>query len=182
MVENDIEKYHSWRNDLDVMNTTSLSLDLYSLDETRHFVENIILNSPSSKSYIIEERESNTAIGVMSLINIDTKNRNAECIIDIGEKEYWGKGYGTEALKTLLEYAFLELNLHRVSLRVFSLNEKAIRIYDKLGFVKEGVMRESLYRNGKWHDIIIMGVLKREYLTLNYRGVHRKRVKAILLE
>ena len=182
MVENDIEKYHSWRNDLDVMNITSLSLDLYSLDETRHFVENIILNSTSSKSYIIEERESNTAIGVMSLINIDTKNRNAECIIDIGEKEYWGKGYGTEALKTLLEYAFLELNLHRVSLRVFSLNEKAIRIYDKLGFMKEGVMRESLYRNGKWHDIIIMGVLKREYLTLNYRGVDRKRVKAILLE
>ena len=182
MVENDIEKYHSWRNDVDVMNTTSLSLDLYSLDETRHFVENIILNSTSSKSYIIEERESATAIGVMSLINIDTKNRNAQCIIDIGEKEYWGKGYGTEALKTLLEYAFLELNLHRVSLRVFSLNEKAIRIYDKLGFVKEGVMRESLYRNGKWHDIIIMGVLKREYLTLNYRGVHRKRVKAILLE
>ena len=165
MVENDIEKYHCWRNDLDVMKTTSPSLDLYSLDETRHFVKNIILNSTSSKSYIIEESEGNTAIGVTSLINIDTKNRNAECIIDIGEKEYWGKGYGTEALKVLLEYAFLELNLHRVSLRVFSLNERAIHIYNKLGFMKEGIMRESLYRNGKWHDILIMGVLKREYLS-----------------
>ncbi|WP_249872864.1 GNAT family N-acetyltransferase [Oceanobacillus saliphilus] len=164
MVESDIEKYHSWRNDLDVMKTTSPSLDLYSLDETRSFVENIILNSTSSKSYIIEEWEGNTTIGVTSLINIDTKNRNAECIIDIGEKEYWGKEYGTEALKMLLEYAFLELNLHRVSLRVFSLNERAIHIYNKLGFMKEGIMRESLYRNGKWHDIIIMGVLKREYL------------------
>ena len=165
MAENDIEKYHSWRNDVDVMKTTSPSLDLNSLNETRHFVENIILNSTSSKSYIIEEIEGNTAIGVTSLINIDPKNRNAECIIDIGEKGVWGKGYGTEALKILLEYAFLELNLHRVSLRVFSLNEKAIHIYNKLGFMKEGVIRESLYRDGKWHDIIIMGVLKREYLS-----------------
>ncbi|MCG7346293.1 GNAT family N-acetyltransferase [Sporosarcina sp. ACRSL] len=165
MVENDIEQYHSWRNDLHVMKTTSPSLDLYSLEETRSFVENIILKSTSSKSYIIEEREGNTAIGVTSLINIDTKNRNAECIIDIGEKDYWGKGYGTEALDMLLEYAFLELNLHRVSLRVFSFNERAIHIYQKLGFVKEGVMRESLYRNGEWHDIIIMGILKREYLS-----------------
>lgn len=166
MEEKDIERYHFWRNDIDVMKTTSTSLDLYSLDETRHFVENIILNSASSKSYVIEEREGNIAIGVTSLINIDTKNRNAECIIDIGEKEYWGKGYGTESLKMLLEYAFLELNLHRVSLRVFSLNERAIHIYNKLGFMIEGIIRESLYRNGKWHDIIIMGILKKEYLSM----------------
>ncbi|WP_164215747.1 GNAT family protein [Virgibacillus sp. YIM 98842] len=165
MEESDIEKYHSWRNDVDVMKTTNPAIDLYSLEETRNFVETIILNSASSKSYIIEEREGNTAIGVTSLINIDTKNRNAECIIDIGEKEYWGKGYGTEALKVLLAYAFLELNLHRVSLRVFSLNEKAIHIYHKLGFVEEGVMRQSLYRNGQWHDIILMGLLKEEYLS-----------------
>jgi RimJ/RimL family protein N-acetyltransferase len=65
----------------------------------------------------------------------------------------------------LLAYAFLELNLHRVSLRVFSLNEKAIHIYHKLGFVEEGVMRQSLYRNGQWHDIILMGLLKEEYLS-----------------
>ena len=165
MVESDIEKYHSWRNDLDVMKTTSPSLDLYSLEETRQFVENVILNSTSSKSYIIEEKEGNTAIGVTSLIHIDTKNRNAECIIDIGEQEYWGKGYGTEALQLLLAYAFLELNLHRVSLRVFSFNEKAIHIYYKLGFEKEGVIRESLYRNGEWHDIITMGILKSEYMS-----------------
>lgn len=152
-------------NDFDVMKTTSPSLDLYSLDETRNFVENRILNSISSESYIIEEREGKRAIGITSLTNIDTKNRNAECIIDIGEKDYWGMGYGTEALKILLEYAFLELNLHRVSLRVFSFNEKAIHIYNKLGFRKEGVMRESLYRNGTWHDIIMMGVLKRDYLS-----------------
>ena len=164
MVENDIERYHSWRNDLDVMKTTSPSLDLYSIDETRDFVKNVIINSNSSKSYIIEDIENNIPIGIMSLVKIDSKNRNAECIIDIGDKGYWGKGYGTEALNILLEYAFLELNLHRISLRVFSFNDKAIRLYDKLGFYKEGIMRESIYRNGKWHDIIIMGILKSEYM------------------
>jgi RimJ/RimL family protein N-acetyltransferase len=163
MEDSDIDKYHAWRNDLDVMKTTNPSLDLYTFTETRNFVETVILNSISSKSYIIEERDGNIPIGITSLINIDTKNRNAECIIDIGEKEYWGKGYGTEALKLLLDYAFLELNLHRISLRVFSHNERAIHIYNKIGFVQEGVVRESLYRSGKWHDTIIMGILKREY-------------------
>ncbi|MED4174038.1 GNAT family protein, partial [Halalkalibacterium halodurans] len=94
---------------------------------------------------------------------IDYKNRNAECIIDIGEKTYWGKGYGFEALRLLLNYAFLEMNLHRVSLRVFSFNKKAIRLYEKLGFKHEGTSRQCLYRYGQWHDIVHMGILKDEY-------------------
>ncbi|MCG1023249.1 GNAT family N-acetyltransferase [Sutcliffiella horikoshii] len=164
METKDIELYHTWRNDMDVMMMTSPSLDVYTLEETRSFVENVILSSTSSKSYIIVELESNTSIGVTSLINIDRKNRNAECIIDIGQKESWGKGYGSEALTILLEYAFKELNLHRVSLRVFSHNEKAIHLYTKLGFIKEGVSRDALYRNGRWHDIVHMGMLKSEYM------------------
>lgn len=164
MVREDIERYHSWRNNIDVMITTNPSLDLYSLEETREFVENVILNSNSSKSYIISENNSQVPIGITSLINIDYKNRNAECIIDIGEKEYWGKGYGKESLKLLLDYAFFELNLHRISLKVFSFNEKAIRLYSKLGFKNEGLSRQSLYRNGIWNDIIHMGILKEEYI------------------
>lgn len=170
MNSEDIPMYHKWRNDMEVMISTNPLLDVYTLDETKDFVENIIRQSPSSKSYIIEESETKIAIGITSLINIDTKNQNAECIIDIGEKKHWGKGYGTEALSILLQYAFLELNLHRISLRVFSINEKAIHIYSKLGFVNEGVSRQSLYRNGKWHDIIHMGILKEEFLKTDVRG------------
>ncbi|WP_067730783.1 GNAT family N-acetyltransferase [Oceanobacillus damuensis] len=162
--KNDIEQYHSWRNDTDVMFSTSSSLDLYSLEDTIDFVENVLINSKSSKSYIIVEKENQVSIGVTSLINIDYKNRNAECIIDIGEKKYWGQGYGKEALRMLLNYAFQELNLHRVSLRVFSFNEKAIRLYNKLGFKEEGISRQSLFRNGEWNDIIHMGILKEEYI------------------
>lgn len=160
----DIELYHSWRNDMDVMTSTNPFLDLYSLEDTRDFVENVILNSNLSKSYMIIEKENKVPIGITSLINIDYKNRNAECIIDIGEKEYWGKGYGTEALKILLDYVFLELNLHRVSLKVFSFNEKAIHLYKKLGFKEEGLSRQCLFREGKWSDIVHMGILKEEYV------------------
>lgn len=159
----DLEKYHSWRNDMDVMNSSNPSLDLYTLEDTKEFVEKVLINSNSSKSYIIVDKEKQVAIGIISLINIDFKNRNAECIIDIGEKGFWGNGYGTEALTILLNYAFQELNFHRVSLRVFSFNEKAIKLYNKLGFQKEGTTRQCLYRNGKWHDIIQMGILKDEY-------------------
>ncbi|WP_100374772.1 GNAT family N-acetyltransferase [Bacillus sp. FJAT-45037] len=169
MEKEDIEKYHQWRNDVEVMVTTSPVLDVYSFEETSNFVDNVLLNTNSSRTYIIELKNEKVSIGVTSLINIDTKNRNAECIIDVGEKEYWGNGYGTEAFKLLIDYAFLELNLHRLSLRVFSLNEKALHIYTKLGFVKEGVIRESLYRHGEWHDIIIMGILKKDYMNSNNR-------------
>ncbi|MDQ0159609.1 GNAT family N-acetyltransferase [Alkalibacillus salilacus] len=163
--KNDAEQYHQWRNDTDVMFSTNPSLDLYSFEETKDFVENVLMDNSSSKSYIIIDRKNEISIGITSLINIDYKNRNAESIIDIGEKEYWGQGYGTEALNLLLNYAFQELNLHRVSLKVFSFNEKAIKLYQKLGFKEEGKSRQSLFRNGQWHDIIHMGMLQDEYIS-----------------
>lgn len=156
--------YHTWRNDMEVMRSTNPSLDIYSEEATRHFVEHVILGSPSSKGYIMVEKNNDIPIGIMSLINIDYKNRNAECIIDIGEKDYWGKGYGKEGMKLLLNYCFYEMNLHRISLKVFSFNDRAIHLYEKLGFNKEGAARESLFRDGKWHDIIHMGLLQNEYV------------------
>ncbi|MED3735579.1 GNAT family N-acetyltransferase [Virgibacillus pantothenticus] len=166
MTIEDAEQYHSWRNDVDVMISTNPSLDFYSLLETKAFVEGVILHSSSSKSYIIQDKNTDKAIGITSLINMDHKNRSAECIIDIGEKDYWGKGYAKEALKLLLNYAFLEMNLHRVSLRVFSFNERAIHLYTKLGFKQEGASRQALFRSGNWHDIIHMGILQQEYMTI----------------
>lgn len=160
----DAELYDAWRNNIEVMRYTNPSLDLYSTEETIAFVEQVILGSHAAKSYIIVDKTEDIPIGITSLINIDYKNRNAECIIDIGEADYWGKGYGAEALTLLLDYAFSEMNLHRVSLRVFSFNERAIHLYKKIGFQQEGSSRESLFRDGKWHGIIHMGLLQCEYM------------------
>ncbi|TQR30164.1 GNAT family N-acetyltransferase [Brevibacillus brevis] len=163
MTGEDVDVYHTWRNDEEVMRTTNPSMDVYTWEDTNGFVNQVILHASSSKSYMIVDSQTNRPIGITSLIQIDLKNRNAECIIDIGEKEYWGKGYGREAMKLLLDYAFLEMNLHRVSLRVFSFNERAIKLYERLGFKQEGISRQFLFREGKWHDIVHMGILQQEY-------------------
>ncbi|MSS10917.1 GNAT family N-acetyltransferase [Clostridium sp. WB02_MRS01] len=163
MTSEDIDLYHQWRNDIEVMQSTAPLLDVYNNKETEEFVTNVILGSHFSKSYIIVEKKSDKPIGVTSLINLDYKNRNAECIIDIGDKEAWGKGFGAEAMNLLLDFGFLEMNLHRISLRVFSFNSRAIKLYEKLGFQWEGTLRESIFRGGQWHDILQMSILKNEY-------------------
>lgn len=164
ITKEDTELYHKWRNDLEVMHSTSPALDVYPIKATEDFVAYAILKSDTSKGYMMVDKQREISIGIVSLINMDYKNRNAECIIDIGEKAYWGKGYGAEGMKLLMDYAFFELNLHRVSLRVFSFNERAIHLYQKLGFEAEGKSREALFRDGKWFDIIQMGILQKEYL------------------
>lgn len=159
---NDYTTYHDWRNDIEVMETTSPQLDIYTLEETEQYISAIVSQS-TAKGYLIEYKETEQTVGIVSLINIDYKNRSAECIIDIGVKDMWGKGIGTAAISLILEFAFNELNLHRVYLQVFSFNERAIKLYEKMGFIHEGKFRQALYRMGKWHDIVIMGILKDEY-------------------
>lgn len=158
----DYTTYHDWRNDIEVMETTSPQLDIYTLEETEQYISAIVSQS-TAKGYLIEYKETEQTVGIVSLINIDYKNRSAECIIDIGVKDMWGKGIGTAAISLILEFAFNELNLQRVYLQVFSFNERAIKLYEKMGFVHEGKFRQALYRSGKWHDIVIMGILKDEY-------------------
>lgn len=84
--------------------------------------------------------------------------------IGIGDPEYWGKGYGTEAMQLILRYAFMELNLQRVSLDVFEYNPRAIHSYEKAGFKIEGRMRNSLMREGRRWDMVFMGILREEWL------------------
>ena len=93
MTKDDTVLYHTWRNDQEIMRSTNPSLDVYSPQDTQAFVEHVILGSASSKSYILLEKENETPIGVLGLINIDYKNQNAECIIDIGEKKYWRNNF-----------------------------------------------------------------------------------------
>ncbi|HEY3313311.1 MAG TPA: GNAT family protein [Anaerolineales bacterium] len=87
--------------------------------------------------------------------------------IGIGEPDFWGKGYGTEAMQLILAYAFMELNLHRVSLDVFDYNPRAVRSYEKAGFKLEGRKRGMLLREGRRWDIIYMGILRTEWLEQN---------------
>ncbi|MBZ9869198.1 GNAT family N-acetyltransferase [Mesorhizobium sp. CA15] len=101
-------------------------------------------------------------IGHVRLHNIDWQDKRAALAIGIDDQAYLGKGYGTEAIRLVLGYAFGR-GLHRVSLRVLSRNSRAIACYRKCGFVEEGREREAAFVGGAWQDDIIMGLLDREF-------------------
>ena len=102
-------------------------------------------------------------IGRGGLYDIDTTARHAELGIGIGDKDYWGRGYGREVVGLLLLYAFRLRNLRRVWLEVHALNERGIRAYSSCGFVEEGRMREHIWLGGRYVDNVIMGVLREEW-------------------
>ncbi|WP_169823167.1 GNAT family N-acetyltransferase [Anaerobacillus alkalilacustris] len=133
---------------------------VYPVSEVEHekWFENK-LNDKFNKIFGIEECTNKSLIGVIGLNNTDLINRNTELYIYIGDESHWGKGLGTDAVKTLIRFIFEELNLHRVSLVVFSYNQRAINAYEKVGFVSEGIMRESLFKDGKYHDKILMALI-----------------------
>ncbi len=98
---------------------------------------------------------------------VNWSQRDAFVAIGIGERDYWGKGYGTDAMRLTLRYAFDELDLHRVTLTVWGVNERAIRSYEKAGFRREGVQRETMQREGRRVDTVVMGVLRDEFKILS---------------
>lgn len=102
-------------------------------------------------------------IGGCGLYHIDESSRHAELGISIGDKEYWGRGYGREAVSLVLDYAFRLRNLRRVWLEVHAENERAIRAYHACGFVEEGRQREHMWLAGRYVDNVMMGVLREEW-------------------
>ena len=102
-------------------------------------------------------------VGIAQLIDIDPIHRSAELTIRIGDEANRGRGYGTEAVKLLVAFAWRDLNLHRVWLRVFSNNERAIKAYTRAGFVQEGVMREAAHINGKYVDMCVLGQIRPKF-------------------
>ncbi len=102
-------------------------------------------------------------IGDIGLMDIDWRTRAAEVGILIGEKSFWNQGYGSEAMRLMLKHAFDTLNLNRVFLRVYDHNPRAIRAYEKVGFVHEGRMRQARYYAGEYFDVLLMSVLRSEW-------------------
>jgi len=126
--------------------------------------------------YAIVDKESKELIGVVSLHKIDWKNRNAEFGITIWNPDYWDRGIGTDAARVFLHYAFSELNLHRIEGRLFEFNKRTIRLNEKLGFKLEGVLRDAFWRDGRWHNVLIMSVLANEFYEKN-----RDKIQELLL-
>jgi RimJ/RimL family protein N-acetyltransferase len=120
----------------------------------------------NSFAFSIRLKDADKIIGFVALFNLNWNHGDSLVAIAIGERDYWGKGYGTDAMNEMLRYAFTELNLRRISLIVFAYNPRAQRSYEKCGFVREGIIRGAMLRDGSRWDWHIMGVLREEWQRL----------------
>ena len=165
----DAERAFTWINDREVTRYLTVRYP-GSLTEEQRWVEQRPTNAFATGVRLAIETKAGVHIGGIDLGRVSAEDRNASLGIMIGDKEYWSNGYGTDAIVTLLRFAFEEMNLHRVSLHVFEFNERAIVCYRKSGFRDEGRLRHNYYGEGRYWDVIVMGVLREEFEALHCEG------------
>ncbi len=156
----DLPVFVRWFNDPEVRQYLLMYMPMSLAEEEKWFERQ--LEDQNNRVFAIETTDG-VHIGNCGLHDFDWKNSKAELGIVIGEKEYWSKGYGSDAVRTLVGFAFGEMNLHRVQLEVYDFNPRALHCYEKCGFQVEGRQREALFRNGSYHDILIMGILREDF-------------------
>lgn len=154
-----------WVNDTEVTRTLELFYRPTPLQIEVDFIDRIY-KSEHDVVFGITVRETDKLIGVTGLHQINFKNRRAVFGIFIGEKSEWGKGYGTEATALITRYAFETLNLNRVGLQVYEDNDRGIKAYERVGFKPEGILRQMMYREGRYWNTIIMSILREEWEAL----------------
>ena len=162
-----------WYRDPDLAKLTRYQTRPMTTEEVQHFFETRLL-SRDALAYAIHERGTDRLIGLTNFSALDADNRSAMFHITIGERDAWGRGYGTEATELMLEHAFMRLRLHRVALSVFAFNTRAIRSYQKAGFRLEGRLREAIWRDGRYWDEVQMGALEREWVARRERAASRR--------
>ena len=159
--EEDAEDCWRWFNDWDVVRHLMSRYPISRLAE-RGFIELTMKPQENDKVYAIETLDG-LYLGNVGLHRISWEDRRATFGIFIGEKAYWGKGYGTDATRAIVRFAFEQMNLNRIDLQVLDDNERGIRCYEKIGFVREGVQRQYRYREGRYVDMVMMSILREGY-------------------
>jgi RimJ/RimL family protein N-acetyltransferase len=157
----DIPTFVHWLNDPEVTQYLAMYMPMSQAQEERWFEAQL----EKRDGFILGiETFDGKLIGNLGLVNVDWKNSQALLGIVIGEKEYWNHGYGADAITALLGFAFKQMNLHRVHLATYEYNERAIKCYQKCGFKLEGRMRQAHFYGGRYHDELVMGILREEFL------------------
>ncbi|TDU05805.1 RimJ/RimL family protein N-acetyltransferase [Streptomyces sp. 846.5] len=150
-----------WNSDPEVMRRMQ---DGYrqTLAQVRKQMEERERNSYGYVLYGVEALDDGKLVGLVCLSGAEPETGCAELDIYLGEKDYWGRGYATDAMRTICRYGFEKMRLHKIMLTVVADNHAAHHIYQKVGFVEEGRLRQVFRRDGRWHDVFTMGLLEGE--------------------
>ncbi len=157
MTKDDTDNIIKWRNS-DAVRKRFIYQALFTKESHEHWIDTMI-DTGKAVQMIICLKEGDVPVGSVYIRDIDMVNHKGEYGIFIGEESARGRGVGTAAAKLMKKYAFEELRLHRLFLRVFADNMQAIKSYEKAGFAREAYLKDDVYIDGKFHDIVLMAVL-----------------------
>ena len=160
----DLPLFVAWLNDPEVRQHLLVNIPLSQAQEDGWF-DRMLARPLEEQPLGIEVRtpEGWRLVGNCSFFDLDWRNRCCELGIFIGDKEYWSRGYGTQVMRLMLKYGFNTLNLNRVYLRVYESNPRGIKCYEKAGFRHEGRLRQAIFQDGRYIDLLMMSVIRSEW-------------------
>lgn len=158
----DLVEINRWRNNPELIYSLGAPFRYINLAVDEKWYENYMLNRNSTVRCAIILENSDEILGLISLTEIDYINLSATLHIMIGSSDNQGKGIGTFAVSCMINHAFYNMNLHRIELTVLSNNERAIHLYEKIGFILEGRKRKCVYKNGDYIDMLCYALLRGE--------------------
>lgn len=160
MTREDTDNIIKWRNN-DEVRSQFIYQKLFTRESHEKWIETMV-ETGKVVQMIIVLNEGDRPIGSVYVRDIDMEHKKAEYGVFIGEMDCLGKGYGTEAAELMREYAFAFLGLHKLMLRVYADNERAIKSYEKAGFIREAYLKDDVFVQGKYRDIVLMAVFNEE--------------------
>ena len=159
----DLDILHKWFNDQEVNLWSSGAFPLNTMF-SKDSLEDKLFNEPSQRQRYMIVGHDDAPMGTIGFDELNIPARSATLFITLGEQDFWGQGYGTDALITFINFLFNQWNLHRLSLDTWDGNERALKAYQKIGFQIEGRQRDARFILGKYHDAILLGLLQRDFL------------------
>jgi len=151
----DVERCYRWMNDPNIVRTLKTRYPIAFQNE-EEWLERAMRSDPNERHFAIERKDDRTHVGNASIHDIDWVSRTGSFGLFIGEPAAWNRGFGSDAIQILVRFAFDEMNLVKLRINVFDYNERAKHILLGHGFVEEGKLRRDFYRDGAYHDIVIL--------------------------
>lgn len=159
----DLAEINRWRNEPDAVDRLGSPFRYVDSEVDSGWFNDYLSSRGSNVRLAVCDGESKALLGLVYLLNIDACSRYGELSIWIPDARHRGRGIGSFAMQGMLRHAFDDMNLHRVWLRALASNETAIALYRKFGFREEGVLREAVFKDGRYQDMLQMSILAPEY-------------------